>query len=30
MLSTILDTQTGTAYIKSGDYWEVFTEFNNN
>lgn len=27
--AVILDTQTGTSYIKSGDSWRVYTEFKN-
>ncbi len=27
--TVILDTQTGTSYIKSGDSWKVYTEFKN-
>ena len=25
----ILDTQSGTIYLQSGDYWETYIEFNN-
>lgn len=27
--TVILDTRTGTSYIKNGDSWKVYTEFKN-